>query len=388
MEPAMMKEILIVALVAVFMPHYSSAVCYELSTTGDNNDYTLDSGSQYVGPWITSISNVIDFEISTVTGSDISIFLSTVANLNSENLHYYQIILDDSNANFHGSATNGDTLLFRDGTGGTFLDDIVPNDGPAGLLKDDQSYSFWLRYEESSGSISMGDPSDRTVTLTAYSDGPTNALDVKHIFVKSSTSDSASFKICLPAGPKKIYPIGVNSVGYRRGGRPDKAIDGNRNPIFESDSCFVSSTVDDPWIRIDLGQVYDVRYVLIWPVRDNFAFGINGADIDGAQVFVGSCFLDRVAGNTLCFHADTGVVDNANPIEGECPAPTYGQYVYIYQPTTNTDRTQFSVCEIEVYGTDVPYGSETTVQFWQDEYVVNENDGGVTISTVELSQME
>ncbi|XP_072032854.1 uncharacterized protein [Amphiura filiformis] len=358
--------------------------CYEISTDGENNDYGIDSGVYYVGPWLPSLSNMVEFTINPVTGTDISIFLSTVANLNDANLHYYQIILDDTDAITHGSTANGDTTLFRDGIpgGGTFLDEFVSIDGE-GLLKNDGSvdYSFWLKYEQSSGTISIGDPSDRNTAIAQYSDGSGNALAVKHIYVKSSTADSASFKVCLPVSPKKISPSDENSVGYQNGGRTFNAVDGNRNPSFESNSCFLSSTVDDPWIQIDLGQVYDVRCVLIWPAADNADLGVDDADIHGAQVRVGSCPSDNIASNNLCYTADTGAGNNANPIEGDCPASTYGRYVYIYQPTTGTTATQFALCEVEVYGTAVPYGSETTVQFTKGEYEVNENAGTVELST-------
>ncbi|XP_072033625.1 uncharacterized protein [Amphiura filiformis] len=355
--------------------------CYELSTAGDTTAvtlYDLDGNSQYIGPWITSLSDVVEFAITPVTGTDISIYLSNRANLNAADLAFYQIILDDSAANTHdSSAANGDTTLFRDGipAGGMFLDVFEPLVG-MGLLQDGMTFQFWLKYDESSGTISIGDISDRSTSTASYSVGSNNAVEVKHIYVKSSTAASASFKVCLPASPKKIKPVSATSVGYARGDH-DYAIDDDRNSMFESNSCFLSSTVDDPWIQVDLGQVYDVRCVLIWPAADNAGFSVVAADIDGAQVRVGSCPSDNIASNNLCYTAGTG----GNPIEGDCPASTYGRYVYIYQPTTDTTTTKFALCEVEVYGTAVPDGSETTVQFTEAEYVVNENAGTVELST-------
>ncbi len=70
--------------------------------------------------------------------------------------------------------------------------------------------------------------------------------------------------------------------------------------------------------------------------------------MNGAQVLVGSCPADDIVagggGNSVCYDITDAT---ANPIEGDCPVGTYGQYVYIYKPGMN----QFALCEVEVYGT-------------------------------------
>ena len=109
--------------------------------------------------------------------------------------------MDDSAANSHeGTTSNGDSLLFRGGTTGTFLGTLAANSG-TGLLGDGVSYSFWLRYIQTSGTIEIGSTTDRTTVLYTGTDTSATKLAVEHIFVLSSVSSAseASFKICHPA---------------------------------------------------------------------------------------------------------------------------------------------------------------------------------------------
>ena len=100
----------------------------------------------------------------------------------------------------HSATTNGDSLLFRGGTGGTLITTLAANSG-TGLLQDGTTYSFWLRYTQSSGTIDIGLPTDRNTVLYTGTDSMMPKLAVEHIFVQSSaaTSMAASFKICTPA---------------------------------------------------------------------------------------------------------------------------------------------------------------------------------------------
>ena len=112
------------------------------------------------------------------------------------------IVLDDSAANTHeGTTTNGDSLLFRGGTAGTFITRLHAANSGNGLLGDGVSYSFWLRYIQSSGTIEIGSTTDRTTVLYTGTDSAATKLAVEHIFVQSSaaTNMAASFKICHPA---------------------------------------------------------------------------------------------------------------------------------------------------------------------------------------------
>ena len=105
-------------------------------------------------------------------------------------------------ASTHESSTStGDSLLFRGGTGGTFITRLHAANSGNGLLGDGVSYSFWLRYIQSSGTIEIGSTTDRTTVLYTGTDTSATKLAVEHIFVQSSagTSMSASFKICHPA---------------------------------------------------------------------------------------------------------------------------------------------------------------------------------------------
>ncbi len=112
-------------------------------------------------------------------------------------------VLDDKFAAVHGGDDFGDTLLFYNGlvgVGGTFVGELVD---VANLdLMTDQTYNFWVRYEESTGTISIGDANDRTTPLGTGSYIPVSGTPVKvrHVFVSNAAvSGVATFKICLPA---------------------------------------------------------------------------------------------------------------------------------------------------------------------------------------------
>ena len=49
--------------------------CKKISVAGMASDYAIGNAI-YVGPWLPSISNTIDIEVTPVTGSDISIILA------------------------------------------------------------------------------------------------------------------------------------------------------------------------------------------------------------------------------------------------------------------------------------------------------------------------
>ena len=109
------------------------------------------------------------------------------------------IVLDDSHGGAHGGS-NGDSLFFRGGIAGTLITTLAANSG-TGLLQDGTTYSFWLRYTQSSGTIDIGLPTDRNTVVYTGTDSAATKLAVEHIFVQSSaaTNMAATFKICTPA---------------------------------------------------------------------------------------------------------------------------------------------------------------------------------------------
>ncbi len=60
---------------------------------------------------------------------------------------------------------------------------------------------------------------------------------------------------------------------------------------------------------------------------------------------MGSCPTSDIESNAVC---DTITAAQPDIIQIEC-ATAYGQYVYVYKDSLNTE---FSLCEIEVYGNE------------------------------------
>ncbi len=108
----------------------------------------------------------------------------------------------------------GDTLLYYDGVGGTFVGELV-DDANLNLM-DGQTYNYWVRYEESTGTISIGDANDRTTPLgtRSYIPGSGTPVKVRHVFVSyaSQTDGVASFKICLPASKYNSIAPFINVI--------------------------------------------------------------------------------------------------------------------------------------------------------------------------------
>ena len=46
-------------------------------------------------------------------------------------------------------------------------------------------------------------------------------------------------------------------------GRPSRAVDGNRNTVFDNLSCTHGANITGNWWKVDLGAVYEIRDVVI-----------------------------------------------------------------------------------------------------------------------------
>ncbi|XP_072043773.1 uncharacterized protein [Amphiura filiformis] len=133
-------------------------------------------------------------------------------------------------------------------------------------------------------------------------------------------------------------------------------------------------------VLIDLGQVKEVLGVQIWN---------NDNTISGAQVSVGSCGQADVWANTFPSTAEIGKnIKCGVPItagEAEepriyrhCPSNTYGNLVYIVDPT----GTVLDLCEIDVYGLPIPDSKQIKIEFVPSQSTVLESEGDVDVTLV------
>ncbi|XP_072027008.1 uncharacterized protein [Amphiura filiformis] len=276
---------------------------------------------------------------------------------------------------------------------GTYQEDltVVPN-APTG----DDSETISITFDQSNGKFTLrfSNAPDSPVIVQDTS----TPITVRHIFAVVDDDVAGDFTLCnvdpinLPeiqedqSSTSQTYPSAIAS----------RATDNNRNSGFTGiPTCSVTDNFQDPWWRLDLGKEYDVSVVNIFPVADDDPSGFNADDIGGVQVFVGSCDETLIDQLNLCGQAPADIptsdimFPNTILAEGLTRIPTsisctqantYGRYVYIRLDTLNTATAVLPICEVDVYGTEVPFGSETTISFASPTYSAEEADGNVQVS--------
>ncbi|XP_072048003.1 uncharacterized protein [Amphiura filiformis] len=341
----------------VYIPANDHCVNIGTSAEMNNNADNIDDPTKvhYVGPWCVGDNGYpdtisIDF-LPQADGMLESMFIWLTQNSDQDTIgDYYGILLDDRDAPDDSGTALG---VSRD-------DSIVINqDGYVGLLNDEDvdgdvitttQHRFQLQYMESSGTISL--TGDAELSLT---DAGT-PVDVNHILVSSGRQNFASWRIC-GLSPRKLPRVAARASGYIFGRPSEKAIDNTRSRLLEDSGCFISGEVTDPWLQIDLGREYDVKLVLIWPVELDDPTS-NPTWLNDADVYVGSCPASSLTSNNECQTGIT-VTGNEDIVEVRCTGTNYGRYVYIHQNVGN----QIALCEVEVYGDDVPIQDLVNVEF-------------------------
>ncbi|XP_040288745.1 fucolectin-6-like [Bufo bufo] len=117
-----------------------------------------------------------------------------------------------------------------------------------------------------------------------------------------------------------------------------KAIDGNTNPYFASQSCSMTSGLYDPWWKVDLKQTYKISHVVL-----TNRGGCCQDWLLGAEVRIGN---NPDNNNPVC----GTVTSNESVTLPFCCNGMEGHFVSVIIP----DRYKFlSLCEVEVYGEPV-----------------------------------
>ncbi|XP_067148680.1 uncharacterized protein [Apteryx mantelli] len=123
-------------------------------------------------------------------------------------------------------------------------------------------------------------------------------------------------------------------------GAAAKAVDGNRDGVWQRGSCSHTRRERQPWWAVDLGARHAVWAVLVQNRRD-----CCWERLRGARVHVGDAAGERASSNPVC-----GVITDAGPgsLSTVCCEGLQGRYVSVSIPGR---EEQLALCEVEVYGT-------------------------------------
>ncbi|XP_075444568.1 uncharacterized protein LOC142488078 [Ascaphus truei] len=115
----------------------------------------------------------------------------------------------------------------------------------------------------------------------------------------------------------------------------DKAIDGNKNGVFSTQTCTHTNNEKDPWWRLDLKQSYKIDTIVITNRQD-----CCPERLKGAEVRVGNSADNK---NPVC----GSINDISKPIITIFCKGMEGRYVSVVIP----GRSEYlTLCEVEVYG--------------------------------------
>ncbi|XP_077096491.1 uncharacterized protein LOC143747554 [Siphateles boraxobius] len=140
-------------------------------------------------------------------------------------------------------------------------------------------------------------------------------------------------------GPRNLA-LGATAVqsSIYSGAVAQKAVDGNRNSIFNLGSCTFTNADRDPWWRVDLGIVYKVTRVSITNTGDG-----NSGRINGAQIRIGNSLENNGNNNELAVTVLSIPAGETKTFEFKS---IKGRYVNIIIPGRNEYLT---LCEVEVF---------------------------------------
>ncbi|XP_060772944.1 fucolectin-like [Neoarius graeffei] len=141
------------------------------------------------------------------------------------------------------------------------------------------------------------------------------------------------------------------------------ANDGNRASHFSSYSCTTTNPEDNPWWRVDLLAVYDIRNVTITNRGDCCPERINGAEIH-----IGNSLVNNGNNNPRC------VIISSIPAGASenYMCNMKGRFMNIIIPKVSQFLT---LCEVEVYGFPVPVNKTAflRLKFNSSEDLTNSN---------------
>ena len=132
-------------------------------------------------------------------------------------------------------------------------------------------------------------------------------------------------------------PCATEQSTVASSGVATRAVDGNRETQWESNSCTHTSEETDPWWKLDLGQVRTVSTVSVWNRGDCCHERLDNFDIRIGNV------PTSFAENPVCA---TGVAaPQSSPYSVNVPCHGVGRYLFIVVPG---NKKILTLCEVEV----------------------------------------
>ncbi|KAM7366451.1 hypothetical protein PAMP_015889 [Pampus punctatissimus] len=154
--------------------------------------------------------------------------------------------------------------------------------------------------------------------------------------------------ICGALGGTLIQNVALNTKADQSSqngplGGAQNAIDGNRNPRFQSGSCTLTNEESNPWWRVDLQNVYKITAVMITN-RDE-----HENTLDGAEIWIGTSTEANSIKTFRC--AVIPHIPGGRTLYSPCSG-TEGRYVTVLLPGS---KKVLSLCEVEVFSVNYAY---------------------------------
>ncbi|XP_075599255.1 uncharacterized protein LOC142600284 isoform X1 [Balearica regulorum gibbericeps] len=143
----------------------------------------------------------------------------------------------------------------------------------------------------------------------------------------------------LPGAPNVAREQRATQSSTSNGsGAASKAVDGNRDGVWQHGSCSHTRREREPWWSVDLGGRRAVAAVVVKNRQDCCWHRLRGA-----QVHVGDAPAERGRDNPIC-----GIITDAGPgsLSTVCCQGLPGRYVTVLIPGR---EEQLALCEVEVY---------------------------------------
>ncbi|XP_072026796.1 extracellular matrix protein 3-like [Amphiura filiformis] len=304
--------------------------------------------------------------------SEAAIFLSPTASIGTK---YYTIKLDDG----------GRIQLYKDddGSGTTVADHpavytIISTDFTELCVRATTDNTINLYTRNDAGVVSG--------PVLSWQDGA-GLHDINYILVQNYNGDSsnvAQWQFCDGAVTlltqnknNMASSLATTSSGSTDGSTTDNIIDAALNDaVYNINDCFFADAGgvgDDVYWRVDLGDMYDIKAVLVLNEIDG-----DEPDLENTEIRIGSCST-TITDNAQCGLAYSAAEATGNDnywVGRECDTNYYGQYVYAYKPAPDPNtEVEFSICELEVWGQVIPDANKPKVGFTETAISELEGDG-------------
>ncbi|XP_051992455.1 uncharacterized protein LOC127650862 [Xyrauchen texanus] len=296
-------------------PDYKNGSCTHTATDQDNAWWRVDLGFVYRIVKV-AITNRVDCCGDLLIGAEIHIGNSLNSNGNENKL-----------AATIGPAHCRGTEIFQfEHIEGRYVNIFLPGVNKILSLCEvevfaDEDGMFWPSYfqmnvakeattEQSSTSDDLGNYLNGSCTKTTSEDNPWWRVDLGKVYnvglvIVTNRGDfcqdnlvGAEIRIgnCLDDNGNTSDNLAFGAIAVQSSqndniGSPLKAVDGNKTTSYFMNSCTHTQLTDNPWWRVDLGDVYSVSRVAITNRGD-----CCSERIEGAEIHIGNCLSNN--GNT------------------------------------------------------------------------------------------